>query len=75
MDMDFIKNFLANQKAKTQQNKETEISETFDIRIKNDKLWIVHDGHAIREIEDETPAGDIVKLINNYRQTAIKFKG
>lgn len=73
--MDFLKNFLESQKARTQQNKEIEISEQFDIRIKDNKLWIVHGGYAIREIEDDATASKIVEHINNYRQTAIKYKG
>lgn len=71
----YLKKFLADQKAKTQQNKETEISETFDIRIKDNKLWIVHSGYAVKEIEGNTTAQEIVELINNYRQTAIRYKG
>lgn len=71
----FLKKFLDAQKAEKQRNKETEISEQFDIRIKDSKLWIVHEGYAIREIEDGTSAQEIVQLINNYRQTAIKYKG
>lgn len=70
----FLKNFLANQKAEKQRNKEKEISDTFDIRIKDNKLWVVHEGYAIREIEDTTTAQEVVELINNYRQTAIKYK-
>lgn len=71
----FVKKFIDAQKAEKQKNKETEIYETFDIRIKNNKLWIVHEGYAIREIEDDATASQVVELINNYRQTAIRYKG
>ena len=71
----FVKKFIDAQKAEKQKNKETEISEQFDIRIKDNKLWIVHGGYAIREIEDNATASEVVQIINNYRQTAIRYKG
>lgn len=72
--MEFIKTFLANQKARTQQNKAIEISETFNIAVKDDKLWITHDGYAIKEIEGTATADDIVATLNNFKETAIRYK-
>lgn len=71
--MKFLKTFLENQKFKTQHNKELDISSTFYVKEKNDKLWILHDGYAIQELKPEQTVKDIVEILNNYKETAIRY--
>lgn len=69
-----FKDFIESQKAKTQISKEADIANTFDIAVKEDTLWIIHDGYGIKEIEPETTAREIVEILNNFKKTAIKYK-
>lgn len=72
--MDYIKNIFAKQVEKAKQAKESVIQSTFNIAHKDDKLWITHDGYGIKEIDDDTTAKEIVALINNFKDTAVRFK-
>ena len=71
---DYLKKFIENQKAQKRHNRETEISSTFNIAIKDDKLWLTHNGDAIKEIDGNTTADTIVAELNNFKATAIKYK-
>lgn len=71
--MKFLKTFLENQKSKNQHNKELDISSTFYVKEKNNKLWILHNGYAIQELKPEQTVKDIVEILNNYKATAIRY--
>lgn len=71
--MNFLKALLEKQKSRTQHNKELDISSTFYVKEKDGKLWILHNGYAIRELDPSLTVEDIVKLLNMFRATAIKY--
>ena len=71
---DYFKKFIENQKAQKRHNRESEISSTFNIAVKEDKLWITHNYDAIKEIDSNMTAEDIVNELNKFKATAIKYK-
>lgn len=71
--MNFIKLLVEKQKSKTQHNKELEIGSTFYVKEKDGKLWILHNGYAIRELDPSLTVEDVVKILTMFRTTAIKY--
>ena len=71
--MEFIKTLIEKQKCRTQKQKEGEITSTFSVKAKDDKLWILHNGYAIKEIPGNMTADEIVAVLNEFKETAIKF--
>lgn len=71
--MKFLKTLLEKQKSKTQHAKELDISSTFYVKEKDGKLWILHNGYAIRELDPSLTVEDVVKLLTMFRSTAIRY--
>lgn len=72
--MEFIKTMVEKHKANTQRNKECEITSTFSVQEKDNSLWILHNGYAIKQIPPTTTAEEIVIMLNEFKETAIKFE-
>lgn len=68
-----LKSIFESQKAKQQKAKEADISSKFYIKEKNSKLWIIHEGYAVLEIDKSKTAEEIVSILNQFRATAIKY--
>ena len=71
---DYLKRFIENQKAQKRHNRESEISSTFNIAVKDDRLWVTHNFDAIKEIDSNMTAEEIVAELNKFKATAIKYK-
>lgn len=71
--MEFFKTLLEKQKQKTEREKNKEITSRFLVTAKDDKLWILHNGYAIKEIEGNKTADEIVEMLNTYKDTAVRF--
>lgn len=71
--MNFIKAFFEKQRNKYKQSKESDIVYTFRIHEKDGSIWILHENHAILEIEGNKTATEIVEILENFRKTAIKY--
>lgn len=71
--MKFLKLLLEKQKSRTQHNKELDISSTFYVKEKSDKLWILHNGYAIQELKPDQTVKEILEILSNYKETAIRY--
>lgn len=71
--MNFIRTLFEKYKSKNQHNKEVEIGSTFYVKEKDGKLWILHNGYAVQEIEETLTAKEVVNILTNFRMTAIKY--
>lgn len=69
----YLKQYRQSRAKKRQEEKEQEVADMFNIAMKDDKLWITHNGYAIQEIDNDSTASEIVEEINRYRSTAQKF--
>ena len=69
----YLKQYYQNRVDKRKQEKEKEVADMFNIAIKDNKLWITHNGYAIKEIENASTASEIVEEIGRFRTTAKKF--
>lgn len=72
--MNYLKTFIENQKTQKRQHMESEISSTFNVAVKENKLWITHNHDGIKEIENSMTAEEIVAELNKFKNTAIKYK-
>lgn len=69
----YLRAYCQNVASKRKQEREQEVADMFNIAMKDNKLWITHNGYAIKEIPDTAMASEIIAEISNYQETAKKY--
>lgn len=73
-----FKNWIKEWKNARQQKERTDImsdiTETYNITCKNDKLYLMADGIPVSTIDNKMTAKDIIGAIKDMRESALDFK-
>lgn len=69
----YLKRYYQNRADKRKQEREQEVADMFNIAMKDNKLWVTHNGYAIKEIDNASTANEIIEEIVKFRSTAQKF--
>ena len=73
-----FKNWIKEWKNARQQKERTDImsdiTETYNITCKNDKLYLMADGITVSTIDNKMTAKDIIGAIKDMRESALDFK-
>lgn len=73
-----FKNWIKEWKNARQQKERTDImsdiTETYNITCKNDKLYLMADGIPVSIIDNKMTAKDIIGAIKDMRESALDFK-
>ena len=73
-----LKNWINEWKSSKQQKEKniivSEVTETYNIICRNDKLYLIADGIPVSIVDDKTTAKDIIKAIKDMRASALAYK-
>ena len=72
--MELLKKWLENIKARTVEQRVESIKDEFEVREKDGKMWILHQGVAFLELDGNCKASSIPESLNKARETAIKYE-
>lgn len=52
-----------------------EVTDSFGVEYRNNKMYIVSDSNAIEELSDDMTVGKIRKRLEQIKNDALKYKG
>ena len=74
MFKNWIKEWKNDKKQKERTDIMSDITETYNITCKNDKLYLMADGIPVSIIDNKMSAKDIIGAIKDMRESALDFK-
>lgn len=69
-----VRKWLYSQRARAHNQRIRQIKEDFYVTEKDGKIWLMHCGIAIMQIENHVSAGNVASVLNHARNVAEEYE-